>query len=169
MQNSIGYIASLGERVKNLFNFTVPYLSYLAMFLVAIVVAVLYLIPIRYLILGWGVNKFSRKIFRPHSVPNNEVLDLLSRVPDDEELINFRFVVDLCRVCFSIFTCTGFFFPSTLFAFLAFRQFSRSIVVTHASLFNFVFARNQYYVFEMVIDNSEEDRKTRVRRRRLDK
>ncbi|XP_015597885.1 multiple C2 and transmembrane domain-containing protein isoform X2 [Cephus cinctus] len=90
VQNSIGYIASLAERVKNLFNFTVPYLSYVAMMLAILGVAVLYLIPVRYLILAWGVNKFSRKILRPHSVPNNELLDLISRVPDDEELLNYR-------------------------------------------------------------------------------
>ncbi|XP_012140134.1 multiple C2 domain and transmembrane region protein isoform X6 [Megachile rotundata] len=90
VQNSMGYIASLCERVKNLFNFTVPYLSYLAMILTILGAAVLYFIPLRYLILAWGVNKFSRKIIRPHSVPNNEVLDLISRVPDDEELINYR-------------------------------------------------------------------------------
>lgn len=91
MQNSIGYIASLCERVKNLFNFTVPYLSYLAMILAILAAVVLYFIPLRYLILTWGVNKFSRKIVRPHSVPNNELLDLISRVPDDEELLNYRF------------------------------------------------------------------------------
>ncbi|KAI4504174.1 hypothetical protein M0802_000645 [Mischocyttarus mexicanus] len=90
VQNSIGYIASLCERIKNLFNFTVPYLSYLAMTLTIIGAAVLYCIPVRYLILAWGVNKFSRKIFRPHTVPNNEVLDLISRVPDDEEILNYR-------------------------------------------------------------------------------
>ncbi|XP_046822715.1 multiple C2 and transmembrane domain-containing protein isoform X2 [Vespa crabro] len=90
VQNSIGYIASLCERIKNLFNFTIPYLSYLAMTLTIIGAAVLYYIPVRYLILVWGVNKFSRKILRPHSVPNNEVLDLISRVPDDEEILNYR-------------------------------------------------------------------------------
>lgn len=90
VQNSIGYIASLCERVKNLFNFTVPYLSYLAMILAILAAVVLYFIPLRYLILTWGVNKFSRKIVRPHSVPNNELLDLISRVPDDEELLNYR-------------------------------------------------------------------------------
>ncbi|XP_033223348.1 multiple C2 and transmembrane domain-containing protein isoform X1 [Belonocnema kinseyi] len=90
VQNSIGYLASLCERVKNLFNFTVPYLSYLAMIMTVLCAVVLYIIPVRYLLLAWGVNKFSRKIFRPHSVPNNEVLDLISRVPDDEELLNYR-------------------------------------------------------------------------------
>ncbi|XP_015119565.1 multiple C2 and transmembrane domain-containing protein isoform X3 [Diachasma alloeum] len=90
VQNSIGYIASLCEKVKNLFNFTVPYLSYLAMVLAVLGVVVLYCIPVRYLILMWGVNKFLRKILRPHSVPNNEVLDLISRVPDDEDLLSYR-------------------------------------------------------------------------------
>ncbi|XP_057330177.1 multiple C2 and transmembrane domain-containing protein isoform X1 [Microplitis mediator] len=90
VQNSIGYIASLCERVKNLFNFTVPYLSYLAMILSVLGSIVLYLVPMRYLILAWGVNKFFRKILRPHSVPNNEVLDLISRLPDDEDLLSYR-------------------------------------------------------------------------------
>lgn len=49
---------------------------------------VLYWIPARYLIMGWGINKFARKIIRPHTVPNNEVLDLLSRVPDDMDLVS---------------------------------------------------------------------------------
>lgn len=35
-----------------------------------------------------GINKFTRKILRPHTIPNNEVLDLLSRVPDDEILVS---------------------------------------------------------------------------------
>lgn len=48
----------------------------------------LYFIPIRYLLMMWGANKFFRRIFRPHAVPNNELLDLLSRVPDDEMLVS---------------------------------------------------------------------------------
>ncbi|XP_039277384.1 multiple C2 and transmembrane domain-containing protein isoform X3 [Nilaparvata lugens] len=90
VQNSIGYIASLGESIKNTFNFTVPFLSYLAVLLLTCGAIVLYWIPMRYLIMAWGVNKFARKLIRPHTVPNNEVLDLLSRVPDNEDLIAFR-------------------------------------------------------------------------------
>lgn len=37
--------------------------------------------------MGWGINKFTRKILRPHTIPNNELLDLLSRVPDNEEKV----------------------------------------------------------------------------------
>lgn len=64
-----------------------PYLSALAILMLISGAVVLYLVSVRYLIMAWGVNKFARKLIRPHTVPNNEVLDLLSRVPDDEDLV----------------------------------------------------------------------------------
>ncbi|XP_063834354.1 multiple C2 and transmembrane domain-containing protein isoform X2 [Ostrinia nubilalis] len=90
VQNAIGYVASLGEAVKNLMNFTVPYLSYIAIIMLFGAMLVLYVIPLRYLLMAWGINKFTRKILRPHTIPNNEVLDLLSRIPDDETLLDCR-------------------------------------------------------------------------------
>ncbi|EAL41731.2 AGAP007646-PA [Anopheles gambiae str. PEST] len=90
VQNTIGYLASLGESVKNTFNFSVPELSWLTALLLLAACLVLHYVPIRVLLLLWGLVKFSRRIIRPHSVPNNEVLDLLSRVPDDEEIIMWR-------------------------------------------------------------------------------
>ncbi|XP_048487367.1 multiple C2 and transmembrane domain-containing protein isoform X6 [Plutella xylostella] len=90
VQNAIGYVANLGEAVKNLMNFTVPYLSYLAIIMLIGAMVVVYIIPLKYLLMAWGVNKFTRKILRPHTIPNNEVLDLLSRVPDDETLLDCR-------------------------------------------------------------------------------
>jgi hypothetical protein len=38
----------------------------------------------------WGVNKFAKKLVRPNYVPNNELLDFLSRVPDDESMLDAR-------------------------------------------------------------------------------
>ncbi|KAK7076075.1 Multiple C2 and transmembrane domain-containing protein 2, partial [Halocaridina rubra] len=90
VQNAIGYIASLCESCKNTFNFSVPFLSWLLILVLIIGAIVLYYIPVRYLVMMWGVNKFSRKLFRPHSMVNNEVLDFLSRVPDDETLRDCR-------------------------------------------------------------------------------
>ncbi|KAJ6643284.1 Multiple C2 and transmembrane domain-containing protein [Pseudolycoriella hygida] len=84
------YLASLGESVKNTFNFSVPELSWLAALLLFLVCLVLHFVPMRILLLCWGIIKFSRRLIRPHSVPNNEVLDLLSRVPDNEQLVMFR-------------------------------------------------------------------------------
>ncbi len=44
----------------------------------------------RFLVIVWGINKFGKKLVRPNYEPNNELLDFLSRVPDDEELLDAR-------------------------------------------------------------------------------
>ena len=90
VQNALGYVAHLAEGVKNTFNFSVPFLSYLAIVVLLAIGVVLYYINLRYLLIIWGINKFSKKLIRPNYVPNNELLDFLSRVPDDEELIDYR-------------------------------------------------------------------------------
>lgn len=90
VQNAIGRIATFGESIKNTFNFTVPYLSWIAVGLLVAAALVLFLVPVRYLLMLWGMNKFFRRILRPHSVPNNELLDLISRIPDDEMLLDYR-------------------------------------------------------------------------------
>ena len=38
----------------------------------------------------WGINKFSRQLIMPNTEPNNELLDFLSRVPNDEMLKDSR-------------------------------------------------------------------------------
>lgn len=75
-------------RICSTFNFSVPELSWLTVVLLFIVCLILHFIPTRIILLVWGCIKFSRRLLRPHSVPNNEVLDLLSRVPDDEQLVS---------------------------------------------------------------------------------
>ncbi|XP_045766213.1 multiple C2 and transmembrane domain-containing protein-like [Maniola jurtina] len=86
IQNIIGKLASTGESIKNLFNFTVPFVSFLAIFLILVIAFVMYLIPFNYICMIWAVNKFVKQIFRPNRIRNNEIMDLLSRVPDDEIL-----------------------------------------------------------------------------------
>ena len=44
----------------------------------------------RFLVIVWAVIKFGRPLVRPGYVPNNELQDFLSRVPDDEELADAR-------------------------------------------------------------------------------
>ena len=90
VQNALGYVASLGEGVKNTFNFSVPFLSWLAILILFVIALILYFISLRFLVIVWAINKFSKKFIRPDFVPNNELLDFLSRVPDDEELLDFR-------------------------------------------------------------------------------
>lgn len=75
------------------FNFSVPFLSWLAVIAFFIVSVILYYIPLRFLVMAWGINKFTKKLRNPDSVPNNEVLDFLSRVPDSDERVSFRTIV----------------------------------------------------------------------------
>ena len=38
--------------------------------------------------MAWGTNKFTKKLLRPNAIANNELADFISRVPDNEELVN---------------------------------------------------------------------------------
>ena len=86
VQNALGLAAHFCEAVKNTFNFSVPFLSWLAIIILSIVSIFLFFIPCRVIIMLWGINKFSRQLIMPNTEPNNELLDFLSRVPNDEML-----------------------------------------------------------------------------------
>ncbi|XP_015785297.1 multiple C2 and transmembrane domain-containing protein isoform X1 [Tetranychus urticae] len=90
VQNALGMIASYMERVKNTFNFSVPFLSWLAIVVLIIATIILYFMPLRYLIMAWGVNKFTKKLRNPNYISNNELIDFLSRIPDIDELAMYR-------------------------------------------------------------------------------
>ncbi|XP_078468681.1 multiple C2 and transmembrane domain-containing protein 1 isoform X2 [Lampetra fluviatilis] len=90
VQNLLGRFASLCESIKNTFNWTVPFLSWLAMAVLAVVTLVLYLVPLRFIVLLWGINKFTKKLRNPYQIDNNEVLDFLSRVPSDVQRVQYR-------------------------------------------------------------------------------
>ncbi|XP_054858736.1 multiple C2 and transmembrane domain-containing protein 2 isoform X2 [Eublepharis macularius] len=87
VQNLLEEIASFAERIKNTFNWTVPFLSGLACLVFAVATIVLYYIPLRYIILLWGINKFTKKLRNPYAIENNELLDFLSRVPSDVQRV----------------------------------------------------------------------------------
>lgn len=89
VQNLLDDIACLGERIKNTFNWSVPFLSGLALVIFIIAGVVTYFISIRYIILIWGINKFTKKLRKPYSVDNNELLDFLSRVPSDVQKVQY--------------------------------------------------------------------------------
>ncbi|KAF3701725.1 Multiple C2 and transmembrane domain-containing protein 1 [Channa argus] len=94
VQSALDEVASFGERVKKwvspTVNWTVPFLSCLAIAALCMVTLLLYLIPLRYLVLAWGVNKFTKKLRDPYMIDNNEILDFLSRVPSDVQVIQYR-------------------------------------------------------------------------------
>ncbi|XP_035041112.1 multiple C2 and transmembrane domain-containing protein 1 isoform X3 [Hippoglossus stenolepis] len=90
VQSALDEAASYGERIKNTFNWTVPFLSWLAITAFCLATVLLYLIPLRYLVLAWGVNKFTKKLRNPYLIDNNELLDFLSRVPSDVQVMQYR-------------------------------------------------------------------------------
>ncbi|XP_037910597.1 multiple C2 and transmembrane domain-containing protein isoform X2 [Hermetia illucens] len=90
VQNTIGNIASLAERIKNTLNFTVPGITWLVALLTLLAAFGLRYLPIRGLLIAWGCWKFTKRLIRPNAIPNNELLDILSRVPDDDHMIMYR-------------------------------------------------------------------------------
>uniref|UniRef100_A0AAR2LIV9 C2 domain-containing protein n=1 Tax=Pygocentrus nattereri TaxID=42514 RepID=A0AAR2LIV9_PYGNA len=91
VQNILEEVACIGERVKNTFNWSVPFLSFLACVVLFTATAALYYIPLRYIVLLWGVKKFAKKLLNPHAIDNNEVLDFLKRVPSDVQKVRVIF------------------------------------------------------------------------------
>ena len=69
-------------------TWSVPFLSWLAVSVLAVVAFILYLIPLRIIVLLWGINKFTKKLRKPNFVPNNELMDYLSRVPSHIQLVS---------------------------------------------------------------------------------
>ncbi|XP_022523298.2 multiple C2 and transmembrane domain-containing protein 1 isoform X2 [Astyanax mexicanus] len=90
VQSALDEVASYGERIKNTFNWTVPFLSWLAIVALCVATIILYFIPLRYIVLAWGVNKFTKKLRDPYTIDNNELLDFLSRVPSDVQVVQYR-------------------------------------------------------------------------------
>ncbi|XP_030045581.1 multiple C2 and transmembrane domain-containing protein 2 [Microcaecilia unicolor] len=89
VQNVLEGLASFGERIKNTFNWTVPFLSLLACSVLTVATIILYFIPLRYIILIWGIHKFTKKLRNPYAIDSNELLDFLSRVPSDVQKVQY--------------------------------------------------------------------------------
>uniref|UniRef100_A0A8C6P1B9 Multiple C2 domains, transmembrane 2b n=1 Tax=Nothobranchius furzeri TaxID=105023 RepID=A0A8C6P1B9_NOTFU len=88
VQNLLDDVACLGERIKNIFNWSVPFLSALALLIFVAAAVLTYYGSVRYIILLWGINKFTKKLRNPYSIDNNEVLDFLSRAPSDVQKVS---------------------------------------------------------------------------------
>ncbi|KAI1889452.1 hypothetical protein AGOR_G00163020 [Albula goreensis] len=87
VQNILEEIACFGERVKNVFNWSVPFLSTLACLVLLVATVLTYFIPLRYIVLIWGIHKFTKKLRNPYAIDSNELLDFLRRVPSDVQKV----------------------------------------------------------------------------------
>ncbi|XP_049573017.1 multiple C2 and transmembrane domain-containing protein 2 [Syngnathus scovelli] len=89
LQTFLDEVANFGERIKNTFNWSEPFLSSLALLLFSTATVLTYYIPMRYIVLIWGINKFTKRLRNPFAIDNNEVLDFLSRVPSDVQKVQY--------------------------------------------------------------------------------
>lgn len=89
VQNLLEEIASLGERIKNTFNWSVPFLSKLALMIFIMATVITYFVSVRYIVLLYGIHKFTKKLRNPYAIENNELLDFLSRVPSDIQMTQY--------------------------------------------------------------------------------
>ncbi|XP_061526026.1 multiple C2 and transmembrane domain-containing protein 2-like isoform X2 [Phycodurus eques] len=90
LQNFLDEVANFGERIKNTFNWSEPFLSSLALLLFVTATILTYYIPLRYIVLIWGINKFTKRLRNPFAIDNNELLDFLSRVPSDVQKVQYN-------------------------------------------------------------------------------
>uniref|UniRef100_A0A672JI55 Multiple C2 and transmembrane domain-containing protein 2-like n=1 Tax=Salarias fasciatus TaxID=181472 RepID=A0A672JI55_SALFA len=97
VQNVLEELANMGERIKNIFNWSVPFMSCLACLVLFVGAVLLYFIPLRYIVLIWGVDKFTKKLRNPYTIDNNEILDFLKRVPSDVQKVRVQFYIQIGR------------------------------------------------------------------------
>lgn len=71
----------------SLLNWRVSWLSWLAVVTLVLLTILLYVIPIRYLFLVWGLIHITRKLRRPGAVHHSGLLDFLLRVPSNKQLV----------------------------------------------------------------------------------
>ena len=90
IQNCLGQIASFTEKIKNTFNCSVPFLSGLACLSLSLISFLLMFLSLRTVILVAGSVKFIKNLYCPGISSNNELLDFISRVPDDKMLTEAR-------------------------------------------------------------------------------
>lgn len=101
VQRALDAFASVGERFKNLVNGTSRLISIIVVVVMLLATVVVYFIPIRWLLLVWGVRKFVKKglakyqplgWFKPPRGyrPLNEFFELLGRVPSDVQIVQYR-------------------------------------------------------------------------------
>jgi len=90
IQETLGSIASFLESIENVFIFNVPFLSFICLVVMILISFVMYLLPLRVIIILWGFHKITKKLIRPWATSNNEITDFLDRVPDRVEMMMYQ-------------------------------------------------------------------------------
>jgi len=65
----------------------VPWLSWLAVIVLTVTMVIVYVVPLRYVILVWGLIKLTAKWRHPDAVHHVGLVDFLSRLPSNRQLV----------------------------------------------------------------------------------
>ena len=68
----------------------VRWMSWLAVIMLIIGTVVLYVVPLRYVLLIWGLVKFTAKLRCPDADHHIGLLEFLARVPSNRQLVRLR-------------------------------------------------------------------------------
>ena len=90
IQKGLDTVASIGEKFNHIGVWKVRLVSGLCCLVLFLASILLFFVNVRYVIIAWGLNKFRKFWFAPNLVCNNELADLLSRVPSFPEVQQYR-------------------------------------------------------------------------------
>ena len=90
IQKGLDFAASVGEKFGHIGQWKVRFVSTMCCCILLLASLLLYYVSLRYIIIVWGLNKFRKFYFRPNLVDNNELVDLLSRIPSFPEIEQYR-------------------------------------------------------------------------------
>jgi len=90
VQEGLDMAATMGEKIKNWILFQVPWLSWLATVAFGIGTVGLAIVPLRLIALGAVMHIMTKKLRKPNAIPHNEVIDYLSRIPSDRDVMMYR-------------------------------------------------------------------------------
>ncbi|BHF63502.1 Multiple C2 and transmembrane domain-containing protein 2 [Sparganum proliferum] len=79
-------VASSFERINGLFNWNVPWITWLVLFLLLVATLVLYFVPFRVILIIIGANLLTKRIIRPAHHSTFELFNVISRIPSNPEL-----------------------------------------------------------------------------------
>ena len=91
VQTSLGRVARFGQRLQNMLEFKVPFLSTIVMTFLALLTFLLWMIPLRYLIIAFGVKVMLKGLIFPNSTSFHTRLRIfMSKMTKIIQFLNFR-------------------------------------------------------------------------------
>merc|ERR1719318_1943064 len=87
LQEYLKHVAHTLESIENVFNFSDPIVSWVALFLLLILTIILYVVPFRVILIMLTVRLFSKRLYNP--LPTSKLYNFMSRVQDKQQMMDY--------------------------------------------------------------------------------